>query len=150
MHIIALYGSSNSGKTHTIYRLVEMISQKGRFVNKKSLDFYKSDSADCTVQMLYRDKLIAITTKGDARDCIEDPYERYGVFSDIYVCASHGPGTTTWNYLDELEREYTVVRMKKEKQRCKKDYEPNEIAMAEKLLCEIDLIINGMDPQPCI
>ena len=104
MNILALQGKSGKGKTTTLNLLIEKLKE-----NDAETKFCKEiPYKDKCVILDYKEKKVGITTRGDAKYCLEDDFNLLGDDCDIYVCAVRTKGETV-EFVEEKSKGDTLV-----------------------------------------
>ena len=100
LHFLILKGASNTGKTYTLKRLIQLLLEDPSFKLFDCCDnFYKKlnsyvcnsrgDMPDVWAKFCYKGTHIVITTKGDSPTDVVSDFERHKLGCDIFVCACH-------------------------------------------------------------
>ena len=113
--IFVLQGINNCGKTTVLKMLIKKLTEspQGSFICQKDKDkFERADNV--TLPILYKGKLIAITTFGDCLADVQSPYLNYKDCAEIFVCAAHPTGRVA-DYVAEWQEIHTVKIVPKRK-----------------------------------
>lgn len=100
VNCLVLYGKSNTGKTKTLKRLIELIKDNGYTPIKPE----EERDADKIVVFDIKGRKVGITSRGDAVDLLADDFAWMGD-CDLYVCASHSRGNT----VEFLEKKFSRI-----------------------------------------
>ena len=113
MYILILQGAPNSGKTCSLNKLISMLTKdkNGKYVCRKD-EIRAKNSNDCTVPIIYKDKLVAISTYGDDENSLLSFYNNYKGYADILVCPAHTEGKTAMLVEKWKQTNYVVVENK--------------------------------------
>lgn len=90
MKIFALQGSSNSGKTTTLLKLIDLLLEDGAIIRK---DLKKRKCKDSTLILKYRNCQIGITSLGDTKENLLSLFSNAG-HCRLCVCACRSKGET--------------------------------------------------------
>ena len=115
MTIIVLQGPPNSGKTSVIRLLIEKLTTDGygQFVCKNDEERFRR-SNDCSVPIVYKGVLIALSTYGDTVADLLAPFEKFVGYANVFVCAAHPDGSTA-ALVEEWGEQHTVTTVPKDK-----------------------------------
>lgn len=111
LKIIALYGSSNTGKTATLKELIDkMLDNNYSIVNEDKRDYATEDRC-CVLE--YMGKKIGITSAGDDTGILEKAFDfMIGYNCDLYICATHNKGKTV-KFVEKLTENGMLIRHSK-------------------------------------
>ena len=110
MKVIALQENEKRGKTTTLKILIDIIGHRedATFVAKRTK---YTNSKDTWAIFNLNGKIVAITTRGDTRKCIEDDLKnmlKETAHIDVFVCAVHESGQTV-ECVNDLSGEDTLL-----------------------------------------
>ena len=125
MKILALLGEANSGKTTTLKKLIETIHQQGgniiefkqgrkrtKWSSHHTLNYLlNATKDDVTVVFNYNNKIVVVTTCGDAEELIAPKYKMRSD-CDCFVCAAHLDGSS-FKYIQGLSQTNTLITVPK-------------------------------------
>ncbi len=107
--VLVLWGKSNNGKSETILKLIDLLVLSGAEIeNPENLS---RRARDKWVVLRYKDKLIGITTRGDARKVLEIDFKNFAN-CEICVCATHLYGGTV-KFIEENYCENNIYWLRK-------------------------------------
>lgn len=106
--LFSLWEKSNSGKTETISNLIDLLSKIGRLREEQC----EKTSKDKWCVVVFMDKNIGITTRGDDKKSISEDFAAIDNYSkkhnfdiDVYICAAHEKGQTVVFLEHEFKKE---------------------------------------------
>ncbi len=92
MKILVLFGNGNKGKTQTLDSLITKLAGPNE---ENIIEQIKHGNDRCCI-LIYNDKLIKITTRGDDAKSLEEDFnfknKEYNI--DIFICAARSKGGT--------------------------------------------------------
>lgn len=102
--IIALRGKSQTGKTTTLKKLIEIIKEKGHGVT--TLEQYKND---IVIVVEINGKNVGITTRGDFKSYLATDFAEFEKWScELFVCACRSKGETV-DFLEKQSKGGTLI-----------------------------------------
>lgn len=107
--VLALWGKSNDGKSKTILKFIDLLVLNGAEIENVEKSMRKAK--DKWVVLRYKDKIIGITTRGDAREVLEKDFKNFAN-CDICVCATHLYGGTV-KFIEENYCENNIYWLRK-------------------------------------
>ena len=111
--LIVLVGKGEKGKTSTLKHVIRKLIDLGAIKATASLNNFKGmrvndtlavllERGDVSMELMYKNKRIGITTFGDDRKSIEDKIDLFiSDNCDCIICASH-PDGSSYTYIQEL------------------------------------------------
>lgn len=103
---LVLYGRSNTGKTGTLMKLMDLIKSKGYLVINST--FPIDSFGDRRIITEIKGKRIGITSRGDTRAVLEEDYMWAGE-CDWFICASRTKGQTE----DFINKSFSTILWQK-------------------------------------
>jgi hypothetical protein len=154
IRFLVLCGASNTGKTYTLKRLIQLLLADPSFrLLDCCNDFYSKlydykrkpgkDMPDVWAIFCHKGTHIVVTTRGDSPSVTVNEFERHKLGCDIFVCACHNTArsvNTLKNYLgaanDDFVAKITVANPDDEQ-----SWMPADDIQAEDLLNKIKKLI---------
>ncbi|MGV7106427.1 hypothetical protein [Flavobacterium sp. U410] len=140
-HIVALYGTSNVGKSMTIKLLYQkLIDNYEKDILLDSVKQMKSFDGDIRVVITINGKVIGIESQGDPNSRIFESLPFFVELKcDIIICATRTRGGTV-KIVNQYKNEYNIHW--EEQKVVKKDFEETNNQMAELLFGKVQQFIN--------
>jgi shikimate kinase len=134
--IIALSGPRNAGKTTTIRRAYEQLSEEGN-----ATDLKPKATKEITAIIEIDGVKIGFASEGDRpKELREKIKELIAAGCIVIVCATRNAGTKTYRVVSEFEPEYQIVRIEKSPS-AQMDFSPGDKEKADEIIGQIRLAI---------